>query len=329
LVADWKKKDIDASQAESLLARLLATEQLGSLKFVNRWSKLRRIAIPSLSLLRRLHTLHIESTGLCGLVQRERYVAGSVTNTELENLCALLPSVVNLKTLAIVAEFVNAEGASLIAQALELNTSITSLDLSKNQLTLGESDGYDSNGGLTHGFTTTGVLALATMLRTKNRTLTTVSLAQCSLICPNAGQLLTESNLGQMTLQCDGAHAICAAAKANWRLAVLDLRGNGLCEDASGMSAVFQAMMNATDYVRAQPLPVYTKTLLLLAVHADPLLVTGADPLLVTASGALSTSTGRCHLHWLSLLGTAALRWVLEQVFAFAATPRPVLQCSY
>jgi hypothetical protein len=298
LVADYTKKELKSREdAEPLLARLLSTPELNSIKFINRWSELRRMVVMCRPLLQRLCALHIESTGLCGLLQRYRFVSGNRNNAELEALCNELPSLSSLTALEIVAEFVDAEGALIITQALEQNTSVTLLDLSKNPLTEGKSDGYDSNGGLTYGITVSGVAALGNMLKTKNRTIEVVKLEQCSLMPQHP----------DLTLEVNGVLAITSAITHNWRLRNLSMHNNGL--SAAHGAALKVVVKRAAKAKARRPLPISTKLLMLLAVSAD--LPVGSEQ-----------RGPACPCQLLSLLGASALRWVLERIFAYASSNR-------
>ena len=91
-----------------------------------------------------------------------KLIVGTRHSVDLQNVCSFM-SLPSLTSLSIVNEHINSDGAILLAEALASNRTITRVDLSQNHLLQGQSDGYDSNGGLRYSTSVEGVKAFASM----------------------------------------------------------------------------------------------------------------------------------------------------------------------
>jgi hypothetical protein len=240
-----------------------------------------------------------------------KVTVGNRTIIDIQQLCNLICSLKSLRTLSLVSELLDAQGVCLITQTLETNSAITSLDLSENPSILqGDTDGYDSNGGLTHKTTAVGLKAIAQMLRV-NRTLRHLRLAHCRLLDDDHGQAGE-----QHSVVCEGIYEIgYALRKVNWAIQEVDLCNNNFI-NSPGL-----ALMLRTASTAKLPVPVHS--------HCKALIVwicIGSDSLphnVCSTSSAKSREVEEaCPLEILRKLGSDAAQSVLMRIFSFAATLR-------
>ena len=92
--------------------------------------------------------LDISQNLLCGVyLNEDGFERGTYDASGLQ---ALAKAIGNLKELSIASNLIKAEGAKILAPAIQDNGALVSLDISNNKLTQGEDKGYDSDDD--HGY---------------------------------------------------------------------------------------------------------------------------------------------------------------------------------